>query len=87
MFDGSATFVALAFFSYMEQHVLPRFLIGFTGPWIMFPLKMAIVWPVLVLIDRHVEDNEFKTWLKIAVLILGLALGTRDILKLGMGVA
>ncbi len=86
LFDGSSTFVALTFFSYMEQHVLPRFLISFTGPWVMFPLKIAIVWPVLLLIDRHVDDKEFRIWLKIAVLILGLALGTRDILKLGMGV-
>ncbi len=86
LFDGSATFVALTFFSYVEQHVLPRFLISFTGPWIMFPLKIIVVWPVLLLIDKYVEDEEFRTWLKIAVLILGLALGTRDTLKLGMGV-
>ena len=52
----------------------------------MFPLKIIVVWPVLLLIDKYVEDEEFRTWLKIAVLILGLALGTRDTLKLGMGV-
>lgn len=84
MFDGSATFVALSYFSYAEQHVLPNFLIGLTGPWVMFPLKIFIVWPVLYLIDKYVEEKDFRTWLKIAVLILGLALGTRDMLKLGM---
>lgn len=87
LFDGSATFVALSYFSYMEQHVLPNFLIGFTGPWVMFPLKIFIVWPVLYLIDTHIEDKEFRVWLKIAVLILGLALGARDMLKVGMSVA
>ncbi len=87
LFDGSATFIALSYFSYMEQHVLPSFLIGFTGPWVMFPLKIFIVWPVLYLIDKHIEDKEFRIWLKITVLILGLALGTRDILKVGMAVA
>ncbi len=86
LFDGSATFVALSYFSYVEQHVLPGFLIGFTGPWVMFPLKIFIVWPVLYLIDRHVEEEDFRNLLKIAVLILGLALGIRDLLKLGMGV-
>ena len=84
MFDGSSTFVALAFFGYAEQHVLPTFLINLAGPWVMFPLKIFIVWPVLYLIDKYVEDEGFRNWLKIAVLILGLALGTRDMLKVGM---
>ena len=83
LFDGSATFVALTFFGFTEQHVLPTFLINLTGPWIMFPLKIAVVWPVLYYIDK-LEDKEFRIWLKIAVLILGLALGTRDILKVGL---
>ena len=85
LFDGSATFVALTYFSYVEQHVLPNFFIGLLGgAWVMFPLKILIVWPVLYLIDKNVEDKEFRTWLKVAVLILGLALGTRDMLKVGM---
>lgn len=84
LFDGSATFVALSYFSYAEQHVLPSFLIGLAGPWVMFPLKIFIVWPVLYLIDKYIEEEDFRTWLKVAVLILGLALGTRDMLKVGM---
>lgn len=83
LFDGSATFVALTFFSFTEQHVLPTFLINYTGPWIMFPLKIAVVWPVLYYIDK-LKDDQFKIWLKIAVLVLGLALGTRDTLKVGL---
>jgi len=86
LFDGSATFVAVYFFSYVEQHVLPGFLIGLGGPWVMFPLKIFIVWPVLYLIDKYVEEDELKVWLKVGVLILGLALGTRDILRMGMSV-
>jgi len=83
LFDGSATFVALTYFGFMEQHVLPTFLINLTGPWIMFPLKILVVWPVLYYIDK-LDDNELKIWLKIVVLILGLALGTRDMLKVGL---
>ncbi|MCD6367664.1 MAG: DUF63 family protein [Candidatus Aenigmarchaeota archaeon] len=83
LFDGSSTFVALTFFGFGEQHVLPTFLISHTGPWIMFPLKILVVWPVLYYIDK-IEDDEFRIWLKIAVLILGLALGTRDMLKVGL---
>ncbi|MFH0830010.1 MAG: DUF63 family protein [Candidatus Aenigmatarchaeota archaeon] len=84
LLDASSTFVALTFFGYYEQHVLPTFLIGFTGPWIMFPLKLAVVLPVLWYIDRSTESEMFKRFLKVVILILGLALGLRDMLTVGM---
>ncbi|MBI4017683.1 MAG: DUF63 family protein [Candidatus Aenigmarchaeota archaeon] len=87
MLDASATFVALAFTSGLfEEHVLPRFLIGTLGlsPAVMFVLKLAVVWPVLYYIDRDVRDAEYRMWLKIIVLILGLPLGIRDVFAIGM---
>lgn len=84
LLDASSTFTALTFFGYYEQHVLPTFLIGFTGPWVMFPLKLAVVLPVLWYIDRSNESEFFKRFLKIVILILGLALGMRDMLTVGM---
>ncbi len=84
LLDASSTFVALTFFGYYEQHVLPTFLIGFSGPWVMFPLKLAVVLPVLWYIDRSNESELFKRFLKVVILILGLALGIRDILTVGM---
>jgi len=84
LFDASSTFTALTFFGYYEQHVLPNFLIGLTGPWVMFPLKIFVVLPVLMLIDKYAEDKQFKNFLKIIILILGLALGTRDFLTVSM---
>jgi len=82
LFDASSTFTALTFYGYYEQHVLPSFLISQFGPWIMFPLKIAVVWPVLELIDRSKEDIFLKRFLKIVILILGLALGFRDFLTI-----
>ena len=82
MLDASATFVSLAFFGYLEQHVVPRLLIGLIGPASMFLLKLAIVIPVLYIIDRYAEEGDFKNFLKIVVLILGLAPGLRDALRL-----
>jgi uncharacterized membrane protein len=84
MLDASSTFTALTFYGYYEQHVVPTFLIGMSGPWVMFPLKLAVVWGVLYFLDRQKEDAQLKNFLKIIILVLGLALGIRDWLTLGM---
>ncbi len=84
LLDASSTFTALTFFGYYEQHVLPNFLINIFGPWVMFPLKIFVVLPVLLLIDKYGEDKQFTNFLKIIILILGLALGTRDFLTVSM---
>jgi len=84
LLDGSSTFTAMTFYGYYEQHVLPSFLISLTGPWIMFPLKLSVVWAVLYYIDKEKGDQQFKNFLKIVILILGLALGIRDWLTISM---
>jgi len=84
LFDASSTFTALTFFQFREQHVLPTFLIDIFGPWIMFPLKIIVVWIVLDFIDKSKEDMFLKRFLKIVILILGLALGLRDFLTISM---
>jgi len=84
LFDASSTFTALTFFGYYEQHVLPSFLIDLFGAWTMFPLKIFVVWIVLYIIDQSKEDIFFKRFLKIIILILGLALGIRDFLTVSM---
>ena len=84
LLDASGTFTALTFYGFYEQHVLPTFLINIAGPWVMFPLKLAVVWAVLYYIDREEGDQRFKNFLKIVILILGLALGVRDWLTLSM---
>ncbi|MDD5416395.1 MAG: DUF63 family protein [Candidatus Aenigmarchaeota archaeon] len=84
LFDASSTFTAVSFFGYYEQHVLPGFLISIFGPWIMFPLKIAVVWTVLYLLDKNIMDIQMKNFLKIVILILGLALGIRDFLTIAM---
>jgi uncharacterized membrane protein len=84
LFDASSTFTALTFYSFYEQHVVPSFLIDIAGPWVMFPLKIVVVWTVLEVIDRSKEDDFLKKFLKIVILILGLALGLRDFLTISM---
>ncbi|MEM5804546.1 MAG: DUF63 family protein [Candidatus Aenigmatarchaeota archaeon] len=84
MLDASSTFTALSFFGYYEQHVLPTFLISMAGPWVMFPLKLVVITSVLLIIDKYGEDRFFCNFLKLAILILGLAPGFRDLMTVSM---
>lgn len=82
MLDATATVTALSIFSYLEQHVVPRLFFPLMGPFAMFFLKVIVVLPVLWIIDRYAEEGDFKNFLKIVVLILGLAPGLRDMIRL-----
>jgi uncharacterized membrane protein len=86
MLDASATFVSLSVFGYGEQHVLPTFLIDVAGPWIMFPLKLAVLIPVVYFLNKKCDDVEIRKFLLIAIIVLGLAPGLRDMLRLAAGV-
>jgi uncharacterized membrane protein len=81
--DATATVTALSLFGYLEQHVVPRMFFPFMGPAAMFFLKIAVVLPVLWIVDRYADDGDFKNFLKIVILILGLAPGMRDMIRLG----
>lgn len=86
IFDASATFVAIDFYPYGEQHVLPNALIGFTGTaMVMFPLKIVIILLALYVIDSYIEDKTIKNMLKLAIFILGMSTGLRDLLSLIIG--
>lgn len=96
MFDASSTFVALTFFSnFWEKHVLGStamlffesrnlFLINGSASWIMFALKLLVVPAVLFAIDRYGETEEEKKFLKMIIILLGIAIGLRNTLELAM---
>jgi uncharacterized membrane protein len=86
MLDASSTFVAMSFYGYLEQHVVPRLVIPILGPGSMFLLKLVVLIPVLYIIDKYSEKGDFRNFLKIVVLILGLAPGIRDLVRLMVGV-
>ncbi|MEN4007021.1 MAG: DUF63 family protein [Methanobacteriaceae archaeon] len=86
LFDASSTFIAVDFYGYSEQHVLPNVLIGLAGTAsVMFPLKIAVILAALYVIEEYIEDNTIKNMLKLAIFILGLAPGLRNFLSLSMG--
>jgi len=82
MFDATTTTVALYFFGYYEQHVLPTAFINVLGPFSFIPLKAATIIIILILIDRLSDDKEFNNYLKLVIGILGAATGFRDFISL-----
>ncbi len=94
--DGAATYWGVDHFGYQEKHVLPSFLMGLTGTAaVMFPLKagfvllvsyMTDVWFRADLYDRNGQISSFGGLLKLTVIALGMGPGTRDMLRLAMGV-
>ena len=98
MLDASSSFVAVQFFGYCEQHILNGVLMGSycnvsslpallqlpSMPWMIFLPKLIVVPFVLHLIDKDDADQRFKNFLKIIVVILGLALGIRDMLTVSL---
>lgn len=86
LFDAAATYTGVQFFNYTEMHVLPGFLIGKFGAWIMFPLKIAVVIAIIYLIDKSIEDETTRRLIKIVILILGLGPGIRDVGRMIIGV-
>jgi len=86
LIDASSTFIAVDYYGYGEQHVLPNALTQMADSAIvMFPLKIAVILPSLYVIDTYVEDKTIRNMLKLAIFILGLAPGLRNFLSLAMG--
>lgn len=81
--DATVTFVGIDLFNYAEQHILPRTLIRLTGTASVMYLLKAIALPVvLYLLDRYVEDREMNIFIKMVVMVLGLAPATRNFLRI-----
>jgi|GEM_PF-1262037 len=96
MFDASSTFVALTFFSnFWEKHVLGStamlffesrnlLLVNGSASWIMFALKLLVVPAVLFAIDKYGETEDEKKFLKMIIILLGIAIGIRNTLEIWM---
>lgn len=83
IFDATTTFIAVDFFNYTEQHVLPTLLINITHTaLVMYPLKIIIILVILYIIDYQIKDETLNSLLKLSIFILGLAPGIRNCLTL-----
>jgi uncharacterized membrane protein len=87
MLDASSTYFGVDWFSYYEKHVVPTFLINLTGSAaIMFPLKLAILLPVLYMIDKSMTEPSLRNLTRLALITLGLAPAVRNTLRLALGI-
>ncbi|HOT07574.1 MAG: hypothetical protein A4E45_01645 [Methanosaeta sp. PtaB.Bin039] len=88
MLDASSTFLGVDFLGYVEKHVVPTMLIESAGTAaVMYPLKLAVLLPVLYLLDRHPpEDRDLLALLSLALLVLGLAPAVRNSLRMALGI-
>ncbi len=79
-FDASTTVASLAFGG-SEKHVLAQFFITNFGPAGMFIMKTAVIIPIVYYINENIEGEE-KNYYLFLIALLGIALGTRNILSL-----
>ncbi|MDV0444917.1 hypothetical protein MmiAt1_04650 [Methanimicrococcus sp. At1] len=100
MMDATSTVIGIEVFGYIEKHVVPAFLIELTGTaLVMYPLKLIIFVLVVWLLDKGLEkavagENEaekeqigqIKNAIKFVIIILGLAPGIRNSIRLFFGV-
>jgi len=77
--DASTTVTALRFGA-KEKHVLAGFFIDLMGPAGMFAMKSLVIIPAVYYIDQEME-GEKKLYYLFLIAMLGLALGTRNILS------
>ncbi len=89
--DSAATSTALHVYGFREQHPVIRFLyenLGTTyGSVAFFLVKIFVVFGVLWAFDQYIEDKKLRNFLKIVVVILGLAPGVRNAITLLLGIA
>jgi uncharacterized membrane protein len=68
-----------------KKHVVPTLSINLTGSAaIMFPLKLAILLPVLYMIDKSMQEPSLRNLTKLTLITLGLAPAIRNTLRLAL---
>ncbi|MCL2115842.1 MAG: DUF63 family protein [Methanobrevibacter sp.] len=87
LLDASSTFIAVDFYGYWEQHVIPNSIYNFFETAVtMFPLKIIVITFLLYLVDKYIDDDLISRTLKLAIFVLGLAPGIRNLLTLAIGI-
>ncbi|MCD6414721.1 MAG: DUF63 family protein [Candidatus Diapherotrites archaeon] len=81
--DASATALAVGLLGYGEQHVFTNMVVG-VSPYLFIPLKAMLAFLVVYAVDK--EKSNWKWLFLFLVLMIGLAPGSRDLLRILMGV-
>ncbi|MBI5332243.1 MAG: DUF63 family protein [Candidatus Aenigmarchaeota archaeon] len=86
MMDASQSFIGVAFFGYYQQMPIVSVATSFTGAWIIFPIKLLLVFALLWTLDRYSDNIEMNNWIKLAIIILGMPMGARGMSRVAMSV-
>lgn len=81
--DASASALAVGILGYGEQHVFTGAIMGI-NPFLFIPIKALLAFLVVYAVDR--ETGDWKWLFLFLVLMVGLAPGSRDLLRVLMGV-
>ncbi len=85
-FDGAATFIAIDFFGYSEQHVVASFIGENFGYFAFFLLKFTIAFVFAYLLEKEKMDAFDKNFFYAIAITAGLSPGLRDVLRLALQV-
>jgi len=95
LLDACGSFVGITYYGFWEKHVLGRslmnllesknlLLINGSAAWIMIALKLIFVPLALWLVDKHSKDETEARFVKLIIIILGIGIGTRNVLAVGV---
>ena len=87
MLDASATSYGIDIhpLHYVEQHVVGSQLIEWTGTaFSFFPLKLAVLFPAIYILERFRHEGSTELWhlVVLAMIVVGLAPGVRDMVRM-----
>ena len=87
MLDAAATSYGIDLhpLGYIEQHVVGGSLIAATGTgFVMFPLKLAVLFPGIWILQRYRDEGPAILWhlIVLAMITVGLAPGIRDMVRM-----
>jgi len=87
LFDATSTFVNITFFNYIESHIVGNYFIElFNSAIVMYPLKLLVLIPALIYLDKQKEDKNLINFFKIIIIVLGLGPGIRNFITVLLGV-
>ncbi|MBR9707655.1 MAG: DUF63 family protein [Candidatus Diapherotrites archaeon] len=85
VFDVSTTTMSVFWYGYGEQHVIPNFFLNVINhPIALFLVKFPIVLFALWAVDSFTENKSLNYFLKSVLLVLILAPGVRDFIRLAL---
>ncbi|MBS3065055.1 MAG: DUF63 family protein [DPANN group archaeon] len=83
MLDASSTFIAVDFLNAVEKHPIPALVntLADTAA-IMYILKLIVLIPIAYFLHKDIEDKNKRNFFLIAIAILGLAEGLRNLFSI-----